>query len=69
MKVQVLLFIESMLRMLNYFNMHAFVVSGLKIIGRGNPNNNLESLCILFCTLQRITEELGIELPLLTQTL
>jgi hypothetical protein len=23
-----------------------FVVSGLKIIGHGNPNNNLETLCI-----------------------
>jgi len=24
-----------------------FVVSGLKIIGHGNPDNNLESSCIL----------------------
>jgi hypothetical protein len=29
------------------FQQFYFVVSELKIIGHGNPDNNLESLCIL----------------------
>jgi hypothetical protein len=34
-------------RMLNDFNVRKFyfVVCGLKTIGHGNPDNNLESLC------------------------
>jgi hypothetical protein len=32
-----------------------FVISGLKIIGHGNPDINLESLCIQSC--QNITQE------------
>jgi hypothetical protein len=44
----VLLSIEAMLqnaKQLQHSQFY-FVVSGLKIIGHGNPDNNLESLCI-----------------------
>jgi hypothetical protein len=44
---KVLLFLGSMVQNAKQLQ-HAqfyFVVSGLKIIGHGNPHNNLESLC------------------------
>jgi hypothetical protein len=41
--------------MLNNFNMRAFRdTHGFKIIGHGNPDNNLESLCISLACLTRI---------------
>jgi hypothetical protein len=45
---EVLLHLESILQMAKQLQ-HAqfyFVISGLKIIGHGNPDNNLESHCI-----------------------
>jgi hypothetical protein len=45
----VLFIMESILQ--NIFVFHKqfyFIVSGLKIIGWGNPDNNLDSLCIFF---------------------
>jgi hypothetical protein len=45
----VLLSIESILQITKQLQLARlfFVVSGLKIIGHGNPDNNLESTCIL----------------------
>jgi hypothetical protein len=34
------------MRLSFHVKMFYFVVSGLKIIGHGNPTNNLESYCI-----------------------
>jgi hypothetical protein len=45
--------------MLNNLNMRAFFISGLKIIGHGNPDNNLESHCTptaQFLTSRKATE-------------
>jgi hypothetical protein len=44
---KVLLLIVSILQNAKLLQYARFFFSGLKIIGHGNPDNNLESLCIL----------------------
>jgi hypothetical protein len=44
--------------------MGAFFVSGLKIIGHGNPDNNLESHCRWFHTFKNIFIKQLLQIPL-----